>query len=166
MSSAGLKRLRVWVEAKDFALLVYKSIIPALPAEEKWGLAQQLRRSATSIAANIAEGYGRFYFQANVQFCYNARGSLEETLSHILLSRELGYITDDQLNEMIKKGDALVQLLNGYIAYLRKIKRGSDEISPTSQVGEETPIYSVESISVQGHSVFDDSQFSTLDSRS
>lgn len=153
------------MEAKEFALLVYKSIIPALPAEEKWGLAQQLRRSAASIPANIAEGYGRFYFLANVQFCYNARGSLEETLSHILLSRDLGYITDDQSSEIIKKGDAFVQLLNGYIAYLKKSKKGSDEFSTASQIGEETLSYSDEPIYSKGKEVFDDSPLSTLDSR-
>ena len=166
MSSSGLKRLKVWVEAKEFAIAIYNLIIPNLPSEEKWGLAQQLRRSASSIPANIAEGYGRFYFQANVQFCYNARGSLEETISHLLLVQELGFITKEQCKSVIEKGDALVQLLNGYIAYLKKIKKGSDENSPTSKVGEESPTYSVESNSEQGYPVFDDSLFSSLDSRS
>jgi four helix bundle protein len=83
MSVEGLKRLKVWMRAKDFALKIYKQILPLLPVEEKWNLNQQLRRSSLSISANIAEGYGRFYYQENVRFCYIARGSLEESLSHL-----------------------------------------------------------------------------------
>lgn len=82
MSVQGLKRLQVWVKAKDFGIRVYKKVLPLLPADERWNLAQQLRRSSLSISANIAEGYGRFYYQDNVRFCYVARGSLAETLSH------------------------------------------------------------------------------------
>jgi four helix bundle protein len=69
MSVDGLKRLKVWARAKDFALKIYKQALPLLPSEEKWNLNQQLRRSSLSISANIAEGYGRFYFQDNVRFC-------------------------------------------------------------------------------------------------
>ena len=85
MTVEGLRRLKVWVKAKDFALKVYNQVLPLLPSEEKWNLNQQLRRSSLSISANIAEGYGRFYYQDNVRFCYIARGSLEETLSHLVL---------------------------------------------------------------------------------
>lgn len=88
MSIEGLNRLEVWKRSKDFALRIYREVLPALPAEEKWNLAQQLRRSSISISANIAEGYGRFYYQDNVRFCYIARGSLEETLSHLGFCQE------------------------------------------------------------------------------
>ena len=86
MSVQGLKRLKVWVRAKDFAIKIYEQILPLLSPEEKWNLNQQLRRSSLSISANIAEGYGRFYYQENVRFCYLARGSLEETLSHLVFA--------------------------------------------------------------------------------
>lgn len=82
MSIQSLKKLQVWVRAKDFGLKIYKQVLPLLPVEEKWNLKQQLRRSSLSISANIAEGHGQFYYQDNVRFCYNARGSLEETLCH------------------------------------------------------------------------------------
>ena len=72
MSTEGLRRLKTWVRAKEFALSIYKHVLPLLPAEEKWNSNQQLRRTSLSIAANIAEGYGRFYFQDNVRFCYIA----------------------------------------------------------------------------------------------
>ena len=78
MSIKGLERLETWKKSRDFALSVYKEVLPLLPLEEKWGLNQQIRRSAQSVPANIAEGYGRYYYQENVRFCYVARGSLEE----------------------------------------------------------------------------------------
>lgn len=92
MSIKSLETLETWKKAKEFALRVYREGLPLLPSEEKWNLNQQLRRSSNSVPANIAEGYGRFYYQENVRFCYNARGSLEETLSHIVMCYELKYI--------------------------------------------------------------------------
>jgi four helix bundle protein len=56
MSIEGLSRLKVWRRAKDFALLIYKKVLPSLPSEEKWNLNQQLRRASLSISANLAEG--------------------------------------------------------------------------------------------------------------
>ena len=75
--------------------MVYREVLPLLPVEEKWALNQQLRRSSTSIAANIAEGHGRYYYQDNVRFCYIARGSLDETLSHLIFCHEVGFIADE-----------------------------------------------------------------------
>ncbi len=80
---------------KDFAVRsLSRKCFPCCLLEEKWGLSQQIRRSAQSIPANIAEGYGRYYYQETIRFCYIARGSLEETLSHLVLAHELGYIPD------------------------------------------------------------------------
>ena len=63
MSIKSLETLESWKNAKDFALRVYREVLPLLPSEEKWSLNQQLRRSSNSMPANIAEGYGRFYYQ-------------------------------------------------------------------------------------------------------
>jgi len=81
-SENGLGTLKLWQRAVEFAEHIHKMVLPALPVDEKWCLTQQLRRSAQSIPANIAEGYGRFYYQEGIRFCYIARGSLEETYSH------------------------------------------------------------------------------------
>jgi four helix bundle protein len=94
MSLEGLNRLKVWVKAKEFAVSIYKKVLPLLPSEEKWNLNQQLRRSALSVPANIAEGYGRSCYQDNVRFCYNARGSLDDVLSHLTIAYELNYISE------------------------------------------------------------------------
>ena len=103
MSMQGLQRLEVWKRAKDFALRIYQDVLPLLPPEEKWNLNSQIRRSSLSISANIAEGYGRFYYQENVRFCYNARGSLEETLSHLVFSFEAKYIPDTLYQRIIDR---------------------------------------------------------------
>ncbi len=109
MSMEGLSRLKVWVIAKDFALSIYKRVLPLLPSEEKWNLNQQLRRASLSISANIAEGYGRFYYQDNVRFCYNARGSLEEVLSHLTFAHEMNFISDELYKELTNEDSTAVE---------------------------------------------------------
>ncbi len=59
-----------------------------------------LRRSVQSIPANIAEGYGRFYYQESIRFCYIARGSLEETFNHITLAQQLHYLNDETFQSL------------------------------------------------------------------
>jgi len=127
MSIKTLESLETWRKAQAFALRIYREVLPLLPVEEKWGLSQQIRRSATSIPANIAEGHGRYYYQDNVRFCYNARGSLEETLSHISFCFQIGYVAENVYQDMEQDGEKLSQLINGYIGYLKRTKQGSNE---------------------------------------
>jgi four helix bundle protein len=93
--SKGLETLQVWQKAIAFAITLQKNLLPSLPIEEKWALTSQLRRSVQSVPANIAEGFGRYYYQEGIHFCYLARGSLEETFSHVTLANKLGYISQD-----------------------------------------------------------------------
>lgn len=144
MSVQSLKKLQVWVRAKDFAVKVYKQVLPLLPQEEKWSLNQQLRRSSTSVSANIAEGHGRFYYQDNVRFCYNARGSLEETLSHLIFSFEAGFVPEPLYKEFESEGEEIEKMLNGYIAFLKKSKQGENEPGANHKVREEAELYGTE----------------------
>jgi len=144
MSIDGLMRLKVWVRAKDFALKIYKQALSSLPPEEKWNLNQQLRRSSLSISANIAEGYGRFYYQDNVRFCYIARGSLEETLSHLTFALEMNYISVELYKELENEGEEIDKMLNGYIGFLKKSKQGANEPGANLVVHEGTAVYSTE----------------------
>src|SRR3990172_7951616 len=137
MSIQGLKRLQVWVRAKDFAIRIYKNVLPALPAEERWNLAQQLRRSSLSISANIAEGHGRFYYQDNVRFCYIARGSLDETLSHLIFAFKVDFVPAQLYKELESEGEEIDKMLNGYIGYLKKSKQGEHEPGADRVVREE-----------------------------
>ena len=141
MTTTGLERLNAWLKAREYALLIYREVIPLLPPEEKFNLNSQIRRAAVSIPANIAEGYGRFYYQANIQFCYNARGSLEELLSHLILSHDLGFLSDELFNRVSSIGNNLVILINGYIAYLKKTKQGEKEAGFQGMIKEESKLY-------------------------
>ena len=134
MSITNLESLEAWRKAQEFAIRIYREILPLLPIEEKWGLCQQIRRSSTSIPANIAEGHGRYYYQENVRFCYNARGSLEETLSHISFCYQIVFVSEDVYREMEQDGEKLSQLLNGYIGYLKKSKQGAKELGSNHAV--------------------------------
>lgn len=145
MSVEGLNRLKVWVRAKEFAVSIYKKVLPVLPSEEKWNLNQQLRRASLSISANIAEGYGRFYYQDNVRFCYNARGSLEEVLSHLTLAYELSFISEELYKELASEGEEIDKMLNGYISYLKKSKQGANEPGANHFAREESAPYTLES---------------------
>jgi len=138
MSIGGLEKLDVWCKARDFAVRIHKEMLPLLPIEEKWALSQQLRRSSQSIPANIAEGHGRFYFQDNVRFCYIARGSLEESLSHIVHAYKVNYISESLFKSFSLDGENLNRLINGYISFLKKSKQGANEPGANYSL-QETP---------------------------
>ena len=144
MTVEGLSRLKVWVRAKDFALAIYQNVLPVLPADEKWNLNHQLRRASLSISANIAEGYGRFYYQDNVRFCYNARGSLEEVLSHLTFAYEMNFLSQELYQQLIAEGDEIDKMLNGYIAYLKKSKQGASEPGANHHIHEDSADYLAE----------------------
>jgi four helix bundle protein len=141
MSISGLEKLDVWCKARDFAVRVNKVVLPLLPVEEKWTLNQQLRRSSQSIPANIAEGHGRFYFQENVRFCYIARGSLEESLSHIGYAYKVGYISETVYRSFEVDGENLNRLINGYLGFLKKSKQGANEPGANYSVREDLAAY-------------------------
>jgi len=139
----GLETLQVWQKSLAFAVEVCKTILPQLPVQEKWSLADQLRRSVQSIPANIAEGYGRFYFQESVRFCYIARGSLEETFSHLTLAHKLSYFdekTYKQLNDQIIE---LRRMISGYISFLKESKRGASEPGANHHLREDALSYTI-----------------------
>ena len=127
MSITGLEKLDVWCKARDFAVRIHKEVLPLLPSDEKYALSQQLRRSSQSIPANIAEGHGRFYFQDTVRFCYIARSSLEETLSHIVYAYKVDYFSEIIYRSFEADGESLNRLINGYVGFLKKSKKGANE---------------------------------------
>jgi len=126
----------------DLAVNVYRKIILLLPFEEKYALASQLRRSAQCIPANVAEGYGRYYYQEHIRFCYIARGSLEETVSHLVLAHKLGYFSENVLQSSMQLTDELRRILNGYIAFLKRSKRGENEPG-SHQTREDSEYFSI-----------------------
>jgi four helix bundle protein len=120
MKEKGLESMQVWQKARRFTILVCREILPMFPGEEKFALTQQLRRSVQSVPANIAEAHGRFHYQDAIRFCYIARGSLDETLNHLLIAHDLHYIADDQLEDCREMWRDIYRLLHGYIEYLKR----------------------------------------------
>src|SRR5512143_43863 len=86
------KDLEVWRLARELGNEIYR-MAGALPDIEKFAIATQLRRAATSVTANIAEGFGRFSYQENAQFCRQARGSLFEIRDHLTTCVDQGYVS-------------------------------------------------------------------------
>ena len=152
MSVSGLEKLDVWCKARDFAVRIHKDVLPLLPVDERWSLNQQVRRSSQSIPANIAEGHGRFYFQDNVRFCYIARGSLEETLSHLVYAYKVSYISEPVYKSFAVDGENVNRLINGYIGFLKKSKQVANEPGANYSVREVSPDYTIEDNSLSATS--------------
>ncbi len=113
--------LEVYKAAREFRKKIYK-LIKKLPEEEKFNLVGQMRRAATSLTNNIAEGYGRYHYQENIQFCRQSRGSLCELLDDLNICIDEEYFPRDFLQELKSERGFVHKLLNGYIAYLRRRK--------------------------------------------
>ena len=103
-------RKRIWALCKKF------------PADEKYRLADQMIRASRSATACIAEGYGRFHYQENIQFCRQSRGSLYELIDHMLVAEECSYIDESSAETEINEIKTAIRILNGYIKYLKTRK--------------------------------------------
>lgn len=108
----------IFKQAHSLTLEVYK-LTESFPKSEVFGLTSQLRRAASSIPANIAEGFGRKSTKVPLQFIYNARGSYQEVHYHLLLAKDLGLIPDDTYNLLKEKYDQVGKQLNGWIKSIK-----------------------------------------------
>ncbi|GAA3595382.1 four helix bundle protein [Flavivirga amylovorans] len=118
----SFEELAFWKEARNLRLFVKNQLITKIPNSEKFALIDQIKRSSRSVGNNISEGYGRFHFQENIQFCRIARGSLFETLDHGIIAFDEGYISEENLNELRIIHNKTLLILNGYIKYLKNQK--------------------------------------------
>ncbi len=112
-----------------------------LPPEEKYNLADQLRRAATSVVLNIAEGYGRYHYLDSLRFYYAARGSLMEVLSAFIACDDREY-TKGEISRQRELCHSALRSLNGYIRYIRGQQQGKQEYGGRV-VKEDAPIYSI-----------------------
>lgn len=113
--------LELYKECREFRKEISK-LAKTFPIEEKYRLADQIIRSSRSITGNIAEGHGRYHYQENIQFCRQARGSLTETLEHLICALDEEYITENQMKTYRNSYSQCLKLLNGYILYLKNQK--------------------------------------------
>ena len=144
MTEQSFEKLKTWQKAHELMLDIHKKLIPLFPKEEKYGLADQLRRSSKSVPANIAEGSGGYYYMDNVRFCYNARGSLDETRSHLIVARDLAYCPVSLYENLRSQVEEIRRLLTGYIARLKPKKVGENEPGAKLIIQEIFPKYQVD----------------------
>jgi four helix bundle protein len=117
MSYYNLEGLEVYQSAESFGDEIWLLV-------NKWDyfprdtVGKQIARSADSISANIAEGYGRYHYKENRNFCYFSRGSVIETKGWLKKSQIRGLITDDQFNLLIDKLQTIHIKLNAYIKFI------------------------------------------------
>lgn len=116
--------LDVYTLARQFSKKIGE-LINKLPAEEEYNLKGQMRRAKLSMTNNIAEGFGRYHFQENMQYCRQSRGSICELIDDFNECHDNGYIGEGYRDELKKDAYHLIKVLNGYIASLKRLKAKS-----------------------------------------
>jgi four helix bundle protein len=116
--------LKVWRKAHELVLDVYRCT-QGFPAGESYGLTAQLRAAASSIPANLAEGSGRNSQNELARFAGISLGSANELEYHLLLARDLGYLTPESHDSMSGQVDHIKRMLANLIAAIRPPRRAA-----------------------------------------
>ena len=127
-SFEGLECWKACREIRNYVSVIIKKF----PPEEKYALTDGMRRASRSTTENIAEGYGRYHFQENIQFCRMSRGSVYELMDQFIAAKDDGYISEEEYikgRELLEKGKGL---LNGYINYLERAKAANSRYKKTT----------------------------------
>ncbi len=111
--------LIAWKKAHALAVDIYK-ITELFPQKETYSLTDQMRRSATSISSNIAEGFSRQSKKEKLQFYFTAKGSLTELQNQLLIARDVGYLTKKIFDNVANETIEVSKLLNGLIKSIRR----------------------------------------------
>ncbi|MCF8298210.1 MAG: four helix bundle protein [Saprospiraceae bacterium] len=110
--------LEVWIKGRELRKK-FSKLTKSFPSDEKYKLTDQIIRASRSVTANIAEGYGRFHYKENIQFCRISRGSLFELVDHIYVALDEEYIEKNIFDNLKNDINEEIKLLNGYIKYLK-----------------------------------------------
>ena len=111
--------LHVWQAAIELTVACYAET-KKFPTSETYGLTSQIRRSSTSVAANIAEGYGRDNTGYYVQFLRVAQGSLKELETHFIIAKRIGYLESFQEESLLERSEQIGKMLH---ALIRSVQR-------------------------------------------
>lgn len=118
MALQSYRDLHVWQQAMTLAETCYE-LTRHFPKEELFGLTSQIRRAASSVPANIAEGYGRASRKEYVQFLHVAQGSLKELETHLLLGARVRCCSEADVTPVLDGTEALGKMLRVLISKLR-----------------------------------------------
>ena len=130
MKVKSFEDLTVWQEAHRLTLEVYKETVK-FPGSEKYGIVSQLRRCSSSVPANIAEGFGRATTRELLRCLQIARGEIEETRYFVLLSKDLGYISDEDRERLGHRCESVGRLINALGSSLKR-RLGQRPASPVT----------------------------------
>ncbi len=111
--------MNIWKKGYALLMEIYK-ITAAFPQEEKYGLSSQIRNSANSVIANIAEAHGRYYFADKIRVLYISRGECEEIRSHLRVALGLKYINKKTFVFLDEEYGGLSKGISTYIRSLKK----------------------------------------------
>lgn len=115
------RELEIWKKGLDLLVEIYK-VSAKFPKMEIYGLTDQIRRSANSIIANIAESQGRFTFADRIRVLYQARGEVYELRSHLSVAYKLKYIDSVTFEKLDSSYEVLAKQISSFVAYLEKRK--------------------------------------------
>ena len=114
--------LEAWQLARELRKRVYE-LSQKFPTQERAVLTNQIRRAALSVTANLAEGFGRYSFQENLQYCRQARGSAYELRDHLTTALDAGYLSQEVWQAADQFAQRVIQVINGYIRSTQARKR-------------------------------------------
>jgi four helix bundle protein len=112
MEAKNFRDLIAWQKAMGFVTEVYRATA-SFPADERFGLTSQLRRSSVSIPSNIAEGHGRDSTRDFLKFLSIAYGSLNEAQTQILIAESLGYLSSETSAKLLASAVEVAKIING-----------------------------------------------------
>jgi four helix bundle protein len=118
-SFKSFEDLQCWQACREVRLFV-SELVKCYPKEERFSIVDNMKRAARSTTQNIAEGFGRFHYKENIQFCRVSRGSLYELIDDLITSIDEGFITKENYELGRSKISNAMALLNGYINYLNR----------------------------------------------
>ena len=121
------KDLRVWQQSIEMVTSIYL-MTKAFPKDELFGLVSQMRRAAVSVPSNIAEGYARGSEREKLHFLRISSGSMSEIETQLMLSLNLGYVTQEIFDELSEKITSLWKQFNGLISSLNKRLSPQDQL--------------------------------------
>ena len=121
------KDLRVWQQSIEMVTSIYL-MTKAFPKDELFGLVSQMRRAAVSVPSNIAEGYARGTDREKLHFLRISSGSMSEIETQLMLSLNLGYVSQEAFDELSKITTSLWKQLNALISSLKKRLTPQDQL--------------------------------------
>jgi len=122
----SIEDLYVYQRAREFSRKIAE-VVKKLPKNETNKLNDQMTRARRSITNNIAEGYGRYHYQENIQYSRHSRGSICEIVDDLIECRDEHYIDEQDYHVLKEEAYSLMKILNNYIGYLQKAKKGSSK---------------------------------------